>query len=80
MPAKVTRISGTPKVTSQYRTTYVTHEGANIMLKVYDMADNAGLTSMELTDILAEEVQRRISKMTWSKSIRRLHFGSRRTK
>jgi Mg2+ and Co2+ transporter CorA len=62
---------GTPKVNSQYRANYVTREGAQIMLKVYDMAVNAGLTWMELTDILTEEVHRRISKMTWRNGKRR---------
>ena len=70
VPAKQER-PGTPKVTSQYRADYVAREGAQIMLKVYDMADDAGLTWMELTDILAEEVQRRISKMTWRNGKRR---------
>jgi hypothetical protein len=65
---------GTPKVRSQYRANFVTHEGAKIMLEVYKMADDAGLTWMELTDILAEETHRRISKMTWRNGKRRTNL------
>jgi hypothetical protein len=85
MPQKKTRISvpakpqrpGTPKLTSNLRSVYVGREAAKIMLAVYDMADNAGLTWMELTDILAEESHRRISKMTWRNGNRRLDFEPR---
>lgn len=62
---------GTPKLGSRFRANYVTHEGANILLKVYEMSDNAGLTWMELTDLLAEAVQRRISTLTWRNGKRR---------
>jgi hypothetical protein len=70
MKNKMTK--STPK--SKYRSVYVTHEAAKIMLAVYDMADSAGLTWMELTNILAEETSRRIEKMTWKNGKRRLDF------
>jgi hypothetical protein len=44
---------------------HVTHHGARIMLAVYDMAEAAGLTRQELTHILAETLERRISQDTW---------------
>jgi hypothetical protein len=64
----------TKSLKSEHRNVIVTHEAAKIMLAVYDMADAAGLTWMELTNILAEEVSRRIEKMTWENGKRRLDF------
>ena len=73
-PKKPNLRPGTPPLKSGHRSVFVTHEAAKIMLAVYDMADDAGLTWMELTSILAEETSRRIEKMTWRNGKRRLDF------
>lgn len=44
---------------------FVTREGAKLKLAIYDLAEAAGMTRQELTAILAEELEQRISYDTF---------------
>ena len=51
------------RLREDHRQTAVAHEGAKIMLNVYDMADEAGMTDGELLNLLHEQITRTVSKI-----------------
>lgn len=52
-----------PISSKELRKIAVQHESAKIMLNVYDMAEQAGMTDGELLNMLHDQVSRMVSKI-----------------